>query len=51
MNDIEELMTYDNKRKWDLMTPSIISSSFYLDEILPKENSLEERVSFEKTPL
>ncbi len=33
------------------MTPSIISSSFYSDEILPEEGPLEERVPFEKTSL
>ncbi len=51
MNDIKELMTYDDKRKRDSMAPSIILSSFYLDEILPKEGSFEERVSFKKTSL
>ncbi len=33
------------------MAPSIISSSFYLDKILPEEGPLKERVSFKETPL
>ncbi len=33
------------------MAPSIISSSFYSDEILPEEGPLEERVLFKETPL
>lgn len=33
------------------MAPSIILSSFYLDEISPKEGPLKERVLFKETPL
>jgi len=51
MNDVEKLATYDDEREQNLMTPFIISSSFYLDEISPKEGSLEERILFEKTSL
>ncbi len=51
MNDVEELITYNDEREQNLITPSIISSSFYLDEISPKEGPLEERVPFEETPL
>jgi hypothetical protein len=51
MDDVEELATYDGGREQGSMAPSIISSSFYLDEISPEEGSLEERVLFEETPL
>ncbi len=44
-------MTYNDERKRDSMASSIILSSFYLDEILLKESSFEERVSFEETSL
>ena len=33
------------------MTPSIISSSFYSDEVPSEEDPVEKRVSFEKTSL
>jgi len=33
------------------VAPSIISLSFYLDEIPPEEGLLEERVPFKETPL
>jgi len=51
MNDVEKLITYNDEREQGSMTSSIILSSFYLDEISPKENSLEERVSFKETSL
>jgi len=51
MDDVEELVTYNDKREQGSMTPFIISSSFYLDEISPKEDSLEERIPFKKTSL
>ncbi len=51
MNDVEELVTYDGERERGLVAPSIISSSFYLDEISFEEGPFEERVSFEETSL
>ena len=51
MNDIGELITYDGEREQGSVAPSIISSSFYSDEISPEEGPLEERVPFEETPL
>lgn len=51
MDDVEELVTYDDGREQDSVAPSIISSIFYLDEISPEEGPLEERVPFEETPL
>jgi len=51
MNDVEELITYDGEREQSSMMSSIISSSFYSDEISFEESSLEERVSFEKISL
>jgi len=51
MNDVEELITYDDEREQGSVAPSIISSSFYSNEISPKEGPLEERVPFEETPL
>ncbi len=51
MNDIKESMTYDGEKEWDSVTSSIISSSFYSDEISLEEDSVEKRVSFEKTSL
>jgi len=51
MNDVKELITYDNEREQNSITSFIISLSFYLDEISLKENSLEERISFKNTSL
>ncbi len=51
MNDIEESMMYDGEKEWDSVTSSIISSSFYSDEISLEEDSVEKRVPFEKTSL
>ena len=51
MVDVEELVTYNGEREQGSVAPSIISSSFYSDEILPEEGPLEERVPFEETPL
>ncbi len=51
MNDVEELITYNGEREQSSMMSSIISSSFYSDEISFEESSLEERVSFEKISL
>jgi len=51
MDDVEELVTYDVEREQGSVAPSIISSSFYSDEILPEEGPLEERAAFEETPL
>ncbi len=51
MNDVEELVTYDGEREQGSMVSSIISSSFYSDEISPEESPLEERAPFEKTSL
>jgi len=48
MNDVEELMTYDDERERGLVTPSIISTSYYSNEISFEEGPLEERVSFEE---
>jgi len=42
-------MTYDDERERDLITSFIILLSFYLNEISLEEDSLEKRVSFEKT--
>ncbi len=51
MDDVEELVTYDGEREQGSVAPSIISSSFYSNEISPEEGPLEERVPFEETPL
>lgn len=51
MDDVKELVTYNGEREQGSVAPSIISSSFYLDEILPEEGPLEERVLFKETPL
>ncbi len=51
MNDIEESITYGDEKEWDSMTSFIILSSFYLDEISLKEDSIEERISFKKSSL
>jgi len=51
MDDVEELVTYDGEGERGSVAPSIISSSFYSDEISPEEGPLEERVPFEETPL
>jgi hypothetical protein len=37
VDDIEELVTYDGERERGSVAPSIISSSFYSDEISPEE--------------
>jgi len=44
-------VTYNGEGERGSVAPSIISSSFYLDEIPPEEGPLEERVPFEETPL
>ena len=49
--DVEELVIYDGEREQGSVAPSIISSSFYSDEISPEEGPLEERVPLEETPL
>lgn len=51
MDDVEELVTYDGEGERGSVAPSIISSSFYSDEIRPEEGALEERVPCEETPL
>ena len=51
MVDVEELVTYDGEREQGSVAPSIISSSFYSDEISPEEGPLEGTVLFEETPL
>jgi len=51
MDDVEELVTYDGEGEQGSVAPSIISSSFYSDEIPPEEGTLKERVPFEETPL
>lgn len=43
MNDVEEPATYDGAGEWGSLAPSIISSSFYSDEVLLEERPLEER--------
>lgn len=48
MNDVEELITYDDERERDSMTSFIISFNFYSNEISLEENSFEKRISFEK---
>jgi len=50
MDDIEELVTYNGEREGGSVAPSILSSSFYSDEISPEEGPLGERVPFEDTP-
>ena len=42
---------YDDEREQGSMTSFIISSSFYSNEILLKEDLFKERVLFEKTSL
>jgi len=51
MNDVKELITYDDEREQNSITSFIISLSFYLNEISLKENSLEERILFKNTSL
>ena len=51
MDDVGELITYDGKRDQGSVAPSIISSSFYSDEISPEDGPPEERVPFAETPL
>ncbi len=51
MDDVEELVTDDGEGERGSVAPSIISLSFYSDEIPPEEGPLEERVPFEETPL
>ncbi len=51
MDDIEEPVTYGGEGEWGSVAPSIISSSFYSDEVPPEEDPVEERVPFEETPL
>ena len=48
MDDVEELVTYDGEGERGSVAPSIISSSFYSDEILSEEGPLEERAPFEE---
>lgn len=50
MDDIEELVTDYGEGEGVSLAPSIISSSFYSDEVLPEERLFEERVPFEDTP-
>jgi len=42
---------YNGEGERGSVAPSIILSSFYLDEISPEEGLLEERVPFKETPL
>ncbi len=51
MNDVEELTSYDDVEEWDSLAPSIISSSFYSDEVLLEEWLLEEDSLKEETSL
>ena len=51
MDDVGELITYDGERDRGSVASSIISSSFYSDEILPEDGPPKERVPFEETPL
>ena len=51
MDDVVELVTYDGEREQGSVAPSIISSSFYSDEIPLEDGPLEERVPFEESPI
>ena len=51
MDDMDEPVMYDGEGEWGSVAPSIISSSYYSDEVPLEEGPLEERAPPEETPL
>ncbi|KAL8792178.1 MAG: hypothetical protein Q9195_005200 [Heterodermia aff. obscurata] len=51
MDDVDEPVTYDREGEWGSVAPSIISSSYYSDNVPLEGDPLEERAPPKETPL